>query len=123
MAVPYGDRVGSIHRRFGILYKKYDLKDRMGRLFATVSSPRWRLWTFPIKDLSGEVCATVSKRWGGGLREVFTDADTFRIDFGTHAWTPEQRAILFALALSIDFDFFENNQGSKSLWDLISFGD
>ena len=63
--------------------------------------------------------ATISKKWGGALREVFSDADTFRIEFGTASWTEEQRAVLLAAAISIDFDFFENNQGSGGIASLL----
>ena len=59
--------------------------------------------------------ALISKRWGGGLREIFTDADTFMVDFGNGIWTEEQRQVIFAAAMSIDFDFFENNQGSRGV--------
>ena len=103
--------VGSVHRRFGIIYKKYDLRDATGQTFATIKSPIWRLWTFPISDTRGLLQgAEVTKRWGGLLKEAFTDADTFKVDFGNGPLTPQQRAILFAAAISIDFDFFEKNQ-------------
>lgn len=106
-----GTLLGRVKRRFGILYKKYDLLDQQGRLFATIKSPLWRLWTFPVFNLRGEHKATVSKKWGGALREVFTDADTFMVDYQRYPWQTEQKLVIFAAALSIDFDFFENNQG------------
>lgn len=114
-----GTRLGSIHRRFGILHKKYDLRDNFGNVFATIHSPIWRIWTFPVLDSTGAERAAVRKRWGGALRELFTDADTYQVDFGTHPWTPEQRAVIFAAAISIDFDFFENNQGSGGIVGLL----
>jgi uncharacterized protein YxjI len=111
--VTYGHQpIGSVNRRFGIIYKKYDLRDTTGQTFATIKSPIWRLWTFPILDNRGLVQgAEVSKKWGGALKEVFTDADTFRVDFGAGGFTAQQRALIFAAAISIDFDFFEKNQG------------
>lgn len=105
--------MGGIHRRFGILHKKYDLRDENGQLFARIESPIWRLWTFPVLDLGGQERAVITKRWGGFLREMFTDADNYLVDFMTHPWTIQQRAAIFAAAVSIDFDFFENNQGRR----------
>lgn len=108
-----GQSLGSIHRRFGILHKKYDLKDKTGRIFATIASPLWRLWTFPVSDTRRVVQdAKITKRWGGVLREMFTDADTYCIDFGQGVWEPDQREVIFAASISIDFDFFEDNQRS-----------
>ena len=115
LTTPDGREVGSVHRRFGIIFRKYDLRDVHGRTFARVRSPLWRIWTFPVEGDEGRRAATISKKWGGMLREVFADADTFGIDFQEWDWTDEERAVLFAAALSIDFDFFENNQGSGGL--------
>jgi hypothetical protein len=113
---PEGPRLGEVSRRFGVLYKRYDLRDGLEMRFARVASPRWRLWTFPVEGEQGQT-ATISKKWGGMLREVFSDADTFRVEFGTSPWTDGQRAVIFAAALSIDFDFFENNTNSGGVLD------
>ncbi len=101
------ERMGSVRRRFGLLHKRYDLHDQTGDVIASISSPLWRLWRFPISGTS----ASIAKKWGGALREFFTDADTYLVDFADHPWTPQQRAVILAAAISIDFDFFENNQG------------
>jgi hypothetical protein len=110
---PLGHNLGSVHRRFGILYKKYDLIDKSGKVFAKIKSPVWRLWTFRILDaITGEKeLGQITKKWKGLLSEVFTDADMFCVQYGTTSWTMEQRLVIFAAAISIDFDFFENNQG------------
>ncbi len=103
--------VGRVERRFGVLHRKYDLYDEAGALFAQIKGPVWRIWTFPVADTRGTGQAVITKRWGGGLREIFTDADTFMIDFMQGSWSESERRVLFAAAISIDFDFFENNQG------------
>jgi uncharacterized protein YxjI len=115
---PEGRIVGQVLRRFGVIYKRYDLLDATGGVFARVASPRWRLWTFPVEGADGARTATISKKWSGVLREALSDADTFRIDFGSGGWTDEQRAVILAAALAIDFDFFENNQGAGSALDI-----
>jgi uncharacterized protein YxjI len=109
-----GRRVGSVHRRFGILNRRYDLRDAFGRTFARVRSPLWRIWTFFVEAEDGRR-ATIGKRWGGLLREVFADADTFGVDFSQASFGPDERAVIFAAAVSIDFDFFENNAGKGGL--------
>lgn len=110
-----GAKVGGVERRFGVLYKRYDLRGVDSRVSATIKSPLWRLWTFPVRHVNGFSEASISKKWGGALREVFADADTFRIAFEAGTWTSSERIVLFAAAISIDFDFFENNQGSDGL--------
>jgi hypothetical protein len=107
---PNSKLLGNVRRRFGVLYKKYDLVDEYGHTFARIEGPRWRLWTFPVTDVNGPNRATIAKKWGGALREIFSDADTFMIDFENSQWTDPQRTVIFAAAISIDFDFFEDNQ-------------
>ena len=110
---PDGRLQGRVERRFGIIRRRYDLHDDGGRVFATIESPFWRLWTFPILTRDGRQVGEVSKKWSGLGRELFTDADNFKVEFGTHDWTLAQRTVLLAAALSIDFDFFENNQNNS----------
>ena len=105
--------IGHVARRFGILHKKYDLSDATGRVFATIKSPIWRLWTFPILDERRIVQgAQIAKKWGGPLREIFTDADTYQVDFGQGTFSLQERYVIIAAAISIDFDFFERNNRS-----------
>ena len=108
-----GRPLGHIRRRFGLLWRVYDLEDERGRVVARIKSPIWRLWTFPVLDAHGQTMGQISKKWAGFAQEYFTDADNFQIDFGKHAWTAQERALVLASAVLIDFDWFENNQGSK----------
>ena len=114
-----GAKLGGINRRFGILYRKYDLVDEFGICFARISAPRWRIWTFPVEAADGISKAEISKKWGGALREIFTDADTYRVSFEGGNWSTSQRKVIFAAAISIDFDFFENNQGSGGMFSFM----
>jgi uncharacterized protein YxjI len=102
-----GKVLGVIKRRFAFLSKVYDLEDGQGRVIATIRSPFWKVWTFPVLSNSGQEIATISKKWGGLLSEIFTDSDTFGIEFGSVA--DEHKPILLAAAISIDLDFFEDN--------------
>ncbi len=110
-----GRRHGQVRRRFGVIYKRYDLVDGAGQVFAKIAAPRWRIWTFPVESTRGTGTATIAKKWGGVVGEVLTDADTFRVDYEHGSWSADERAVIFAAAISIDFDFFENNQGSDGL--------
>lgn len=114
VTTPDGARIGSIHRRFAVLRKKYDLQDASGRTFAVIRGGFWRIWTFPILKTGGsslgpEGGAGVFKKWGGAMREFFTDSDTYQVAFGREDWTPQQKAVILACGISIDFDFFEDN--------------
>lgn len=107
-----GSLVGEIKTRFGVIKRKYDLLDGRGKVFARIESPRWRLWTFFIKDHIGADAGKISKKWGGVLREVFSDSDQFALDISQRPWSGEEKAVLLFAGLSIDLDFFEENSSS-----------
>ena len=114
-----GKKYGSIHRRFSIIYKTYSILDPMGVEIFQIKSPIWRLWTFPILNKLGNRVGVISKKWQGVIKEVFTDADAFFIDLNSPELTTDQKILLFVSGISIDFDFFEQNQGSGSLLSIL----
>ncbi len=103
--------IGHVRQRFAFIYKKYDLIDRTGRPFAYVRAPFWRLWSFPIFDSRDQERGIITKKWGGFMREIFTDEDKFKVEF--KSFTSEQKAIIFAAAISIDLDYFEENHSNQ----------
>lgn len=113
-------KYGSIHRRFAFFSKNYTVHTPEGNELFSIKSPIWRLWTFPIYNKVDSKVGVITKKWQGFLKEVFTDADSFMIDFESDLITPEQKVLLFATGISIDFDFFDNNQGSSGLLDFLN---
>lgn len=103
--------IGRVHQRFAFIFKRYDLEDISGNIFARVRAPFWRLWTFPIFDSRGIQAGVISKKWGGLMKEIFTDEDKFFIEF--ESFDPIQKAIVFATGISIDLDYFEENHSNR----------
>lgn len=101
--------IGTVVKRWSFFRKQYELLEG-GRPFARISSGLFKIWTFPVYDMSGAQIATISKKWGGLLKEYISDADKFGISFESTRLTSAQKVVVFAAALSIDFDYFENNQ-------------
>ena len=113
-----GKLVGDIKTRFGVLKRKYDLVNSNGVVTARIESPRWRLWTFFISDRSGASAGEISKKWGGALKEVFSDTDNFALDLSKRQWADDEKTLLLFATMSIDLDFFEENSSSVlSLFD------
>ena len=107
-----GHRVGSIEKRFSILSKKFEFFDEYGKVRMSVKSPIWRIWTFPVMA-GGEQVAKLSKRWGGILTEVFTDADRFEIEYLSTQLSKNDRILLLVAALFVDLHYFEAKANSN----------
>lgn len=110
--------IGEVHRRFGWGFqKKYDLVEKSAGVFARIYAGLFRIWKFDFLTASGDGAGFVTKKWKGLLKEAFTDADRFLITLEGRGATfsLEQKALLLAASISIDFDYFEENQGFGSL--------
>ena len=102
-----GDRpVGSLQQRFAWFNKKFDLLDTRERVVMTMTSPLWKIWTFPIKKGSRDV-SVIEKKWSGLTKELFTDADNFRVQYTDAKLTADEKLLLLAGAVFIDLLYFE----------------
>lgn len=98
--------VGRIKQRFSIFYKHFEFYDSSQNLLFTTKSPIWRIWTFPVMHGTQEV-ASIQKKWSGLLKEAFTDADNFKVEFKSEKLRELDRYLLVAGALFVDLVYFE----------------
>lgn len=71
-----------------------------------VNSPIWRIWTFPLTR-QGRELARISKKWTGFGFELFTDKDTFLVEYGSPTLTDDERALILVATVYIDLMYFE----------------
>lgn len=102
-----GRVIGAVQQRFSILSKRFDVQNAQGMTLFEVASPIWRMWTFPFLH-DGRAVATVTKKWSGGLTELFTDKDNFLVEFSEDRLTEDERKLVLAAAVFIDLSYFEN---------------
>lgn len=100
-----GELIGAIQQRFSIFQKRFDVLDASGRVLLEVASPFWKPWTFTFQE-GGQERAVVQKKWSGVGRELFTDADTFRVAFNAGLPAPA-KVLVLAAALFVDLQYFE----------------
>lgn len=104
-----GRRIGGVEKRFGILYRRFVVEDARGRILMTVSTPIWRLWTFPLIS-DGRLVAKIAKRWSGAFSEALSDRDDFSVTFVDPALTHDQRMLVLAAAVYADLTWFERKR-------------
>ena len=111
MDVYDGDQhIGAIQRRWSFFHRTFAVENAAGEEVMQIVSPLFRIWTFRLL-FGGREVGAIRKKWGGVLREMFTDADTFGVEFDPNL-PSEVRRILLVATFLIDFTCFENNQGS-----------
>lgn len=110
-------KLGAVQRRWSWFSRKFVIENAGGEEVLEILSPWLRIWTFKLL-FRGEEVGRISKKWGGALRELFTDADTFGIEYLAEDALEALRPILLTATFLIDFTCFENNQGSGSVLDV-----
>ncbi|KAG9193230.1 hypothetical protein G6011_03265 [Alternaria panax] len=118
-------------------------KREVGMLqFARVDEP-FLSWDFSLMSEDGRLAGSVNRNFGGFAREIFTDTGVYalRMDAaglanepahlvsktgeqsrpsleGYPGMTLDQRAVMLATAVSIDFDYFSRHSGSGGMWPM-----
>ncbi|MCL0101922.1 phospholipid scramblase family protein [Dehalococcoidia bacterium] len=100
-----GRVVGSLRRRFNLLSRRFTIEDPAGTRLAEIRGPLLRPNTFMV--YTQEEIGRVTKQWSGIGKEIFTDADTFRLEIDTTKMNQDFGLLMLASALAIDLDFFE----------------
>ncbi|MFT6081872.1 MAG: hypothetical protein ACJA0V_000673 [Planctomycetota bacterium] len=105
-------KIGAIQRKWSWVSRKFAIENEAGREVMQIYSPIFRIWTFKLM-LEDQEVGRISKKWGGMLKEMFTDADVFGMEVDETV-PNELRAILLVATFLIDFTCFENNSKSGS---------
>jgi hypothetical protein len=96
-----GKLIGHFKKRFSIIRKKYSVFDADDHEIYQLFGPLFRPWTFVIKN-DGQEFGKITKQWSGLLKESFTDADNFGVEFPTN-WSVTLKALLLGAVFLIDF--------------------
>jgi len=101
-----GQSLGRIKRRFTLLRRRYTAEDAQGNELLELFGPILHPWTFEIRR-NEQLLGKITKKWSGLLKEGFTDADNFGVNFPSD-WPNEAKAVLLGAVFLIDFVHFEN---------------
>lgn len=100
-----GNRLGKMVKNWTLLSKKFTLTGSGGSPME-MNSGFFSVWKFPFYR-QGRQVACLHKEFGGFLKELFTDADTFVLDFEDRSLSLQDRLLLLGAALFVDLEYFE----------------
>ena len=106
-----GRILGKVQRKFSLFHKAYVLSVfQKKEPFAMIKSNLFKIWTFPVLDIQKKPIAEIKKKWNKAIKEILTDLDILSIQL--HHLPLSQKIVIFATAISIDFDYFESNHSN-----------
>ena len=110
---PDGENIGCVKRKFSLLSRKYCIALSNESDMYYVEGSLFNPWVFDIKGSDGGAQGKMVKEWGGILKEVFSSADNFTIDFPKD-WSYKLKILAIGCVLLIDFVHFESsNLGNR----------
>lgn len=99
-------RIGTVEKLWTFFLPRMRILDAQGAVRFTLQRRFFRR-QFPVLDASGQEVGLIAKTWGGGLREVFTDADRFGVEFTSPTLSEADRALLLGAVFFVDLVMFE----------------
>lgn len=110
-----GRLMGVIQQRWHLYHRRYDLLSPSGQVLAEITGALWKPFTFGVTaPTDGRVLAVIRKSWGSFGTEVFTDADSFGVQFAPDLTDARLRQLILAATLAIDLSHFENKSRPRS---------
>lgn len=101
-----GKTLGSVQRRFSMMRRIYTVCDENDQEIYQLFGPILKPWTFIIKQGDQEH-GKITKKWSGLMKEGFTDADNFGVEY-PETWPMEHKLLMLGAVFLIDFVHFEN---------------
>jgi uncharacterized protein YxjI len=97
-----GEQVGTLRKIFKLFKPSFEILSLSGEKLGVLEG-NFVGWDFTIKSSDGEVLATISKKWAGAGKELFTSADNYAIIIAdTVKENDPIRVLIFGAIMSID---------------------
>ena len=96
-----GASIGSFKQKFTLMKPKFSLMNNLGQEIAAIKGD-WKAWNFEITDAAGQVVGSISKKWNGIGKELFTTADKYAVNIESGLADETTRIAVASVAAAID---------------------
>ena len=93
--------IGRVEQKFTLMKPHFKIFDNNNNQIAGISGD-WRAWNFVITDVTGQQIGTISKKWSGIAKEMFTTADKYNVQLSSSNLSKEHKVAILASAITID---------------------
>jgi uncharacterized protein YxjI len=96
-----GEAIGYIKQKFKLFSPTFNIFNTSEELIAEISGD-WKAWNFKINDASNNQIGSISKKWAGAMKELFTSADKYNVQIEENYANLENKIAILAGAITID---------------------
>jgi len=96
-----GEAIGYIKQKFKLFSPTFNIFNTSEELIAEISGD-WKAWNFKINDAANNQIGSISKKWAGAMKELFTSADKYNVQIEENYANLENKIAILAGAITID---------------------
>ncbi len=96
-----GTELAQIKQKYSVLKPKFALMSPAGAALGTIKGD-WRGWNFQITAPDEHQIGTISKKWNGAMKEIFTTADKYIVEIDPSVNEDAEKVALVSTAITID---------------------
>ncbi|HEY1113031.1 MAG TPA: phospholipid scramblase-related protein [Chitinophagaceae bacterium] len=96
-----GAPVGFIKQKFRLLKPRFQIFGTEGEQIAEINGD-WKAWNFGITSAAGNPIGSISKKWAGVAKELFTSADKYYVTIDPAYAEDRNKIAIVATAITID---------------------
>jgi uncharacterized protein YxjI len=93
--------IGNIKQKWSFMKPVFHINDINGNKLAEIKGD-WKGWNFEIKDTNNNPIGTISKKWAGALKEIFTTADKYNVSIREEYSEDTEKIVVVCTAITID---------------------
>ena len=96
-----GNNIGSIKQKFKLFKPTFRIYNKSEQLVSVITGD-WKAWNFKINDSKDKQIGTISKKWNGAMKEIFTTADKYNVDINQEFNDTTNKIAILSGAITID---------------------
>jgi uncharacterized protein YxjI len=96
-----GQLIGYIKQKFKLFKPTFQIYDASEVLLADIKGD-FTAWNFTILDARNTQIGTISKKWAGAVKEIFTSADKYNVTINPDYTDKKSKVAVLAGAITID---------------------
>lgn len=96
-----GNKIGTVQQKFKLFKPTFKILNVSETIIAEISGD-WKAWNFVINDPSGIQLGSITKKWAGAMKEIFTSADKYNVSIDPNYSNKENKIAILSSAITID---------------------
>ena len=93
--------IGTVQQKFKFFKPTFKIFNHEEKQVAEITGD-WKAWNFVINSDSGSQIGTISKKWAGAMKEIFTSADKYVVTLDPSYSNMMNKIIVLSASITID---------------------